>query len=93
MATKSHTESFLIFRSREIRYPSKLDYEESLHLQENGSIPLTRMGPADHENDEAPEWILKVRPIERSLQMIQEKCMSVFPNYIYIYKIFVIIFI
>lgn len=74
MATKSHTENFLIFRSREIRYPSKLDYEDSLHLQENGSIPLTKLGPSDHETDEAPEWILKIRPIERSLQMIQEKC-------------------
>lgn len=76
MATKSHTENFRIARKREVRYTSKQDYDDLRLQEEGGSVLLTTIDKEDHVNSEPPEWIMKVKPIERSFDFVDEKCMS-----------------
>ncbi len=80
MAFKRHTESFINYRNNELKFNQK--FEDILSIQEEGGeVPLTRKKSTDNDEElvsnAPPSWILRVQPIEQSIQLIKDKCMSI----------------
>lgn len=77
MAFKRHTENFINYRNNEIKVNSNLNYDDILGVQEEGGEILLTKRSAEIEKlkRSPPKWILRVQPIEQSIQLIKNKCM------------------
>lgn len=75
MAFKRHTENFINYRNNEIKVNSNLNYDDILGVQEEGGEILLTKRSAEIEKlkRSPPKWILRVQPIEQSIQLIKNK--------------------